>query len=261
VVNAVLVLILVSIIAATLMVKRVMSDVPVPKDDGHAIGKRVLVALEDSRQAATGFAIGARIAQPDSGVVHGLLGSPPSDKRARDAAIAQLRRAGHASGLDTDLGVVHGSFAEGIVNAVAEQESSFVIVGQRNAAGPPVLGGPGETVAASIASPVAIILGETEKIAEVVLLDGEAPGHRATPAAAGIAAELAARIGGKNLTRRSVEDAKLVPGQLAIAATASWQTLAATDPPSGAALVMVLDRPETKPDGDLSLLAIRDAQV
>lgn len=265
VVNAVLVLILVSIIVATLIVERAMADVPIPRATGQNLGKRVLVALEDVSQAGIGFAIGARVAAPDSGVVRGLLGSAPADKRARDAVLAQLRRVSFAIGVDTDPRlIVHGSFAEGIVNAVAEHNPSLVLVGQRSASVPPALGGPGEAVAASIASPVAIVVGETEKIREVVLLDGHHPADGQPPGASEIAAELAARIGGKKVKVRPVGDPDpfddLAPGQLAIAPTTSWQALAAGDPPAGAALIMVLDPPQAQVQ-DHELLSIREAQI
>jgi hypothetical protein len=265
VVNAVLVLILVSIIVATLIVERVMTDVPVPEAAAQDLGKRVLVALEDAGQARIGFAIGARVAAPDSGIVRGLLGSAPPDKRARDAALAQLRRVGYMIGVDTDPRLVHGSFAEGIVNAVAEHEPSFVLVGQHGASVAPALGGPGEAVAASIASPVAIVVGETEKIREVVLLDGQQPADGQAYGAAKIAAELAMRIGGKNVKVRPPGDpddfSTLAPGQLAIAPTASWQALAAADPPPGAAVLMVLHPSQAHVDDDHPALLIRDAQI
>ena len=265
VVNAVLVLILVSIIAATLLVERVMGDVPVPKTEGHDLGKRVLVALEDPRQAQLGFAIGARVAAPDGGIVLGLLGAAPADKRDREAALAQLRRVGYANGLDTDPAVLHGSFAEGIVNAVAEQEPSLVLVGQRRASTAPALGGPGEAVAASIASPVAIVIGDIEKIRDVVLLNGQPSDDGPAYGAVEIAAELATRIGGKNIKVHPAGDPtlfdNLAPGQLAIAPTSSWQALAAADPPAGAALIMVLDPPQPPGDDDHSRFSIRDAQI
>ena len=52
VVNAVLVLILVSIVVATFVVERVKGDVAVPHEDGQRLGHLVLVALEDPGQAA-----------------------------------------------------------------------------------------------------------------------------------------------------------------------------------------------------------------
>jgi Kef-type K+ transport system membrane component KefB len=266
VVNAVLVLILVSIIAATVIVERAMSHVPVPKAEGHKLGERVLVAMENLGQANVGFEIGARVAAPDTGTVRGLLGSAPADKRDRESALAQLRRVGFAIGVDTDPRlIVRGSFAEGIVNAVAEHEPSFVLVGQRSATTTPAVGGPGEAVAASIASPVAIIVGEIEKINDVVLLDGHPPADGRPYGAAEIARELAARIGGKHVTTRTAGDSlpvgDLASGQLMIAPTASWQALAASDPPAGAAIVMVLEPPQPPTHDDHQLFSIRDAEI
>ena len=266
VVNAVLVLILVSIVAATLIVERVMSDVPAPTAEGHKLGERVLVALEDPGQAQIAFAIGARVAAPDTGIVRGLLGSAPADKHARESALAELRRVGYAIGVDTDPKIiVRGSFAEGIVNAVAEHEPSFVLVGQRSALAAPALGGPGEAVAASIASPVAIVVGRAEKIRNVVLLDEKPSGDGRPYGAAEIAAQLAARIGGRHVTRRTTQDPPsfddLAPGEVVVAPTASWQALAAPDPPAGAVLMMVLEPPQPATDADHELFSVRDAQI
>jgi hypothetical protein len=266
VVNAVLVLILVSILAATLIVERVMRDVSVPAAERQELGKRVLVALEDPGQARVGFTVGARVAAPDSGVVRGVLGSAPADKGARESMLARLRRVGYALGVDTDPHLIlHGSFAEGIVNAVAEHEPSFVLVGQRRASVDPVVGSTGEAVAASIASPVAILIGAMEKIRDVVLLDTDGGGDRQRAGAAGIAAELAARIGGRNVRVWSARDAEtlsaLIPGQLAIAPHGSRQELEATDLPPGAALMMVLQPLQPPTDGDHPLFSIRDTQI
>ena len=275
VVNAVLVLILVSIIAATMLVERVMDDVPLPEAEPGNLGKTVLVALEDPAQAQTAFAVGARIAAPDSGVVRALLANAPHDKRARESALAKLRQIGYATGVDTDPGLVlHGSFAEGIINAVAEHQPSLVLVAQQSASASPALGSSGEAVAASIDPPVAVVIGELERIRQVVLSDresrddsqrGDRPPSDSQPNdAVTIATELARRIGGKNITIRPTRNPTsfddLVPGQLCIAPTNSWQALAASDPPKGAALLMTIERP-TPTHHDRSLLPIRDAQI
>ncbi len=248
VVNAVLVLILATIIAATVIVDRAKAAVQVPHREREALGKRILVALEDPAQAQIGFAIGARIAAPDSGVVRGLLGSPPSETVDRETSLTDLRTAAYAAGVDADPGLlVHTSLAEGIINAAAAQRPSFVLVGQRTAAAHPALGGAGEAVAASITAPVGIVIGDPKKIGKVVLVDtGLRDGSRSDGAVA-LAAELAARIGGKSVTRRPAGEtgsfAELSPGQLWIAPADSWRVLAAADPPSGAALMLVLAPP------------------
>jgi Kef-type K+ transport system membrane component KefB len=115
VVNAVLVLILVSIVAATFVVEQVKPGIPVPADEGRGLGSLILVALEDPAQARTCFGIGARVAAPDGGVVRGLLSCPPAEKRAREAGLAELSRVGYAIGVDTNpMLLVHSSFAEAL---------------------------------------------------------------------------------------------------------------------------------------------------
>ena len=253
VVNAVLVLILVTILASTLIVDRAKAAVPVPRRDRQAIGKRVLVALEDPAQARIGFAIGARIADPDSGIVRGLLESSPSETEARRESLAELRSAGFAVGVDVDPGLlVHTSLAEGITNVAAVEHPSFVLVGQRSASAHPAFGGPGEAVAATITAPVGIVIGDATKIGQVVLVQTPRLDPSGGDGAVALAAELAARIAGKNFSIREVGQARsfseLTAGQLWIAPAHSWQVLAASDPPAGAALLLVLEPAGLAPD-------------
>jgi Kef-type K+ transport system membrane component KefB len=263
VVNAVLVLILVSIVVATLIVDRVKTDVPAPRSDRYGLGKRVLVALEEPAQAQTGFAIGAGIAAPDGGIVRGFLASPPAEKRVREAGLKQLRRIGFAIGVDADPALmVDSSFADGVVNAAAQLEPSFVIVGQRSGSDP-AFGGPGESIAASIASPVAIMIGEATKIRQVLLVDPQGSSNDGPYDSIRLAAELAARVGGKRVTTvPSGPAVELVPGQLCIAPAPSWDALAGSDPPSGAVLLIVLEPPAPPPPGgDRWMASLQEARI
>jgi Kef-type K+ transport system membrane component KefB len=261
VVNAVLVLILVSIVLATLITERFKRRVAVPKIDHLALGKRVLVALEEPAQAQIGFTIGARVAAPDSGVIRALLGCRPGEKRAREASLVELHRVGFGVGVDVDPKLlVDASLAEGIINVAAEQEPSFVLVGQRSASAHPALGGSGEAVAASITSPVAILIGESTRIGQVVLIDrGEDPEHNGS-LPRGLAGELAARIGGKNvIVRRPGEGPEfedLAKGQLCIVRADSGEVLASQNPPPGAALMLVLAPPPRGARSDLDLIGL-----
>jgi Kef-type K+ transport system membrane component KefB len=254
VVNAVLVLILASIIAGTLIVERSKQRIPAPIISAERIGKRILVALNDPAQARLAFALAARVAAPDSGVVRGLLRSSPDEARARERELAKLRVAGFELGIDSDPALlVHTSFAEGIINAVAVHQPSLVLITQRHVSAASALGSVGEAVAAAIPSPVAILVGETETIADVELLESGPRQDRHDTAALDLAAELASRIGGKDLTRRRVSELPdedgLRAGQVSIAAVTSWEVLAASDPPDGAALVFVLEPRAPVPTG------------
>jgi hypothetical protein len=260
VVNAVLVLILVTIVVATVVTDQAKTRVGAPHMEHQALGKRVLVALQDADQARIGFTIAARVAAPDSGLVRALLECPPTEKRERESSLRQLHRIGFAVGVDVDPGLlVHPSLAEGIINVVAEHEPSLVLVGQRTASAHPALGGIGEAVAASVPVPVAILLGEAERIGEVVLMQADpervVDGNGTGTGAIAVADALATRIGGKNVTRRGASDktlGDLRPGQLCIAPVDSWQVMAAVNPPEGAALMMVLQPPALVPRDERS---------
>jgi Kef-type K+ transport system membrane component KefB len=245
VVNAVLVLILASIIVGTLIVERSKERVPGPSAERQPLGKRVLVALEDPRQAAVGFEIAARVAAPDSGVVRGLLRSSPTDALTRERELAKLRAAGFAIGLDTDPALlVHGSLEEGVINIVATHHPSLVLITQRSASAAPALGTAGEAVAATSSSPVAIVIGDAAMIAEVQLVETHSSEAHREDDAMGLAHELASRIGGKKMVHRRSSELPatddLRSGQICVAAVTSWEMLAASEPPDGAALIFVI---------------------
>ena len=261
VVNAVLVLILVSIVVGTLIVERSKVKVPVPVAATKQLGARILVTVEDPAQAPLGFAIGARVAAPDSGVVRGVLARSPSDAQTGAALLAQLSAAGFAVGVDTEPRLmVHSALAEGILNEALAEQASLVLIGQRSADAASALGTSAEAVAAATPVPVAILMGDLQNIKEVELIrtEGAHPGPAAANAAR-LAAEIAARVGGPNVLARDADGpawaADLRPGQLCIAPAASWQLLASSDPPPGSAIVITLESGAPwQTDGDRQLV-------
>jgi hypothetical protein len=192
------------------------------------------------------------VAAPDSGVVRSFLHCPPDDVRAREAGLAQLRAAGFAVGFDTDPSLlVHRLLAEGVINMVAAQQPSLVLITQRHASTAPILGSSGEAVAAMIIPPVAIVIGDATEIADVQLIATERSEEIGGDDRMNeVAVELAARLGGRKATTREVSElpsaSELRPGQVWVAPATSWELLAASDPPDGAALVLVL---ASGPDG------------
>jgi Kef-type K+ transport system membrane component KefB len=261
VVNGALVLILISIIVGTLIAERTKDHVPVPAVASRHLGARILVTVEDPAQAPLGFAIGARVAAPDSGVVRGVLTTSPSDARARAALLRQLSAAGFAAGVDTEPRLmVHSALAEGILHAALAEQASLVLIGQRSAEAASALGTSAEAVAAATPVPVAILMGDLKTIKEVQLIRTEEP--RPGPAAASaarLAAEIAARVGGPNVLDRTPDGpawaAHLQPGQLCVAPATSWQLLAASDPPPGTAIVVTLESgAPSQPDGGRQLV-------
>jgi len=232
VVNAVLVLILASIVVGTILVDRSVKHVTRPPTSDR-LGRRVLVTLEEPAQAPLAFALARRIAAPDNGVVHGLLASPPGEAPSRRALLAELGAAAFAADLDAEPTLlVHESLPDGVVNAAAAERASLVLVGQHPAAAS-AFGSAGEAVAAMAPAPVAILIGDADRIGRVHLSrDGDS-------AASELAAELAVRLGADGAA--PVEE--LSAGELCVMPAASWELLAdPPEPPAGAAVLIV---PET----------------
>jgi Kef-type K+ transport system membrane component KefB len=245
VVNAILVLILVSIVVATLTVEHAKSRVPVPDVKGRGIGKHVLVVLEDPAQASIGFAVAAGIAGPDGGIVRGLLGCSPDSKSTVESELTTLRSVGYVYGVDTDPALlVHRSFTEGVANAVVEHEPSLVLVGRSDGSGVPSDDVPWEFVTTSVTDPVALVIGQVDKVRGVVLVESGRPDETVPTGAARIASEIAVRLGGKAVkvvhegNLASFSD--LAQGEVGITALTARHDLEAINPPSGAGVVVVL---------------------
>jgi Kef-type K+ transport system membrane component KefB len=238
VVNAVLILILASIVVGTILVDRSVKRVP-PPERSDRLGRRVLVTVEDPAQAPLAFSLARLIAAPDNGVVHGLLSSPPSEAQSRHSLLAELGEAAFAADLDAEPALlVHDSLPEGIVNAAAAERASLVLVGQHPEAAT-AFGSAGEAIAAATPVPVAILIGEAERIGSVLLSETVAPdGAGAT--ATQVAGELAARLGNGRVAAPAAGVDRLRPGELCVMPAASWELLAdPPDPPAGAAVLVV----------------------
>ncbi len=245
VVNAALVLILVSIVVGTLLVDRAVPTVPPPEGASERVGGRILVALTDPAQAPLAFQLAARIAAAEGGVVRGLLASPRDQVEGAAGRLRELDAAAYSAGIDAESRLlVHDSLAESVVNVATENRASLVIIGRPSTPGPSAFASTGEAIAAALAAPVAILVGEAERIREVEVV--REPEHVAGSFDAdGIAVELARRIGGSSVEVSDLDPEALEglrPGQLRLLPATSWQLLAgAEDPPPGSALLILPD--------------------
>ncbi len=246
VVNAALVLILVSIVVGTLLVDRSVPAVPSPEGVSERIGGRILVALTDPGQADLAFQLAARIAEVEGGVVRGLLASLRKDAGVASDRLAELDAAAFAAGIDAESRLlVHDSLAESVVNVATETRASLVILGRPSTPGASAFGSEGEAIASAMAAPVAILVGEARRIREVeVVREGEG-GPGANFDADGLAIDLARRIGGTSVKITDSEPEELGalrPGQLRLLPANSWQLLAgAANPPIDAAVLILPD--------------------
>jgi Kef-type K+ transport system membrane component KefB len=246
VVNAALVLILVSIVVGTLLVDRSVAKVPPPEGVSERVGGRILVALTDTAQAALAFQLAGRIAAAEGGVVRGLLASPRSEADAASERLAELDAAAFAAGIDAESRLlVHDSLAESVVNVATETRASLVILGRPSTPGASAFGSEGEAIASALAAPVAILVGEATRIREVEVVREAEGGPGGNFDADGLATDLARRIGGASVGIADLEPEgaqELLPGQLRLLPANSWQLLAgAANPPAGAAVLILPD--------------------
>jgi hypothetical protein len=232
-------------VVGTLLVDRAVPTVPPPEGGSERLGSRILVALTDPRQAPLAFQLAARIAAAEGGVVRGLLASPRDQADGATEGLQELDAAAYAAGVDAESRLlVHDSLAESVVNVATENRASLVIVGRPSTPGPSPFASTGEAIAAALAAPVAILVGEARQIREVEVV--REPDHVAgTFAADGIAIELGRRIGGTSVEVSDLDPEaleELRPGQLRLLPATSWQLLAGTDdPPAGSAVLIVPD--------------------
>lgn len=242
VVNAALVLILVSIVVGTILVERSVPKVPPPEGLAERVGGRVLVALTDPAQAPLAFAVAARITTAEGGVVRGLLAVRRAEAAAAEARLGELDAAAYAAGVDAESRLlVHDSLAESVANTATEARASLLILAAEQTPGASPFGSEGEAIAAAVAAPVAILVGDMERIREVdVVREPESNGGDFDAPA--LALDLARRIGGTAVDVVDFDPAANPPrpGHLRVMATASWQLLAGTaEPRPGAALLIV----------------------
>jgi Kef-type K+ transport system membrane component KefB len=236
VVNAVLVLILVSIVAGTVVLARAERSAPhTPPAPAH-LGSRILVAIADGAQAATAYAIATRVAAPDGGVVHARYARALGEHEEVDADLAALATAGHSLGVDTEPRLlVHGALAEAVVHEAVVERSTLVLVGASDedwSRSLGVAGGDGSAL------PVAVLSGSVDTIARVRLIAGEDRDRD------GVSAQLARRISSTDVVPETAAGWRetLAPGDLAIVAAAPWDALAdtAAPPPTGAAVLTLM---------------------
>jgi Kef-type K+ transport system membrane component KefB len=247
VVNAALVLILVSIVVGTLLVDRSVPTVPTPEGVGERLGARVLVVLTDPGQAALAFALAARIAAADGGVVRGLLAAPRGRTAELEPRLGELLAAGYAAGIDAEPHLlVHQALAEGVVNVATESRTSLVILGAAEPAGTSPFGSEAEAIAAGLAVPLAVLLGSEPGIRAVEVV--REPDDHAGGAfdADGLAVDLGRRIAGTAVEAADLGPSALEsppPGVLRIMPATSWQLLAGTAEPGSRSAILLL------PDG------------
>ncbi|GAA4459175.1 cation:proton antiporter [Phytohabitans houttuyneae] len=129
VVNAVLVLILVSLVVSPITARRFMSALPHPSTTDRPLGSRVVVAVSRVDASPEVFRLAARIAAPDGGVVHPVLLRRESDPAHDAAAVSALEAVASPQGVDGAASVVvDRSLPAAVAHAAAAHLATLIVV-------------------------------------------------------------------------------------------------------------------------------------
>ncbi len=216
VVNAVLVLIFVSVLTSSLVGASASGRVQVGDSGPEPLGTRVVVGVGDPEAARGALSIAVRIARADGGVVHPVLVIPESAPVVPRAARVRFGQVTAAAGVDGQPStIVDRSLLDGAMRAGAAEGATLVLVAESIAAEPvpsdapsspeEEVHGAGRESAAGAragdgedeherprrqAAPVALVRGYSPRIGAVrTLVSGERDGEPSS-----VAAEMARRV-------------------------------------------------------------------
>jgi hypothetical protein len=135
VINAILVVILASVLASTIVGARASARLPSHDHGPQPLGTRVVVGVDDPARAGQALSIGVRMARADGGVVHPVLVLPdtaPIAPRALRERFGQVVAAAGAEGLPATI--VDRSVLHGALRAAAAHEATLVLVSDQTEA-------------------------------------------------------------------------------------------------------------------------------
>ena len=173
VVNAVLVLIFLSVITSTLVGKRSTDQLKAeyrlrpPKLMPDPVGARVVVAVRDPSRAGAALSIGLRIARADGGVVQPVLVVPESaelSKTAQQDLVIAAARAG-VDGLPTT--VVDRSLLYGALHAGAAADATLVLIAEPSDEDDSLITAPEVLASRSDPRPTLAVRGDAARIGTV----------------------------------------------------------------------------------------------
>ncbi len=233
VVNAVLVLILASVVIATLVAERAKTKVARPGAADRELGEHVLVAVVDLAAAPLALRLARSIAAGAAGLVEVVLLHAADVPRARRVAdLDRLNGLCKRLEIDADPEVRVGDhLGRSVVHLADDHHASLVLV----ADAPEGVGWP-EAAAEHAPAPVALVRGAVDEPLGALRLVVPEAGD-------GVAAELAAALPPKVPRTPAGDGSPPEPGQVAIAAVDGWDDdLARLAPAPGAAVVLVPER-------------------
>jgi hypothetical protein len=248
VVNAVLVLILVSIVVSSVLAPHYLRGIGEAAEPPARLGERVVLAVDHASPSRTAAELARRIARHDGGVVDLVLLRRSSRQPVDRSPVPALEVVAEREGFDGEVHVaVHRSAAHAVVDTATALDASLVIVehGAGLESGTRGIGYWNDALAAAVPTPLALLEGEADGIRRVTVV---LPAEPVPPAVVDFVRGFAQLIGDEP-QRETIGSGTdwidgLAPGDLAIVAVPTWELVVGLPPPpTGSAVVAIPFRP------------------
>jgi Kef-type K+ transport system membrane component KefB len=213
-VNAVMLLIAVSLIVASAAATFFGARVPRPSVDASRLARSVLVDVDPAEPAERAVGLAARLARIDGGVIRPVVVVGDGAARPGPAELERLEAVVGRTGFDADVDVRHDrSKPDGILHAQASYDSSLVVLTATADNWLPTLSGSSHHLARSLDVPVAFVRPGSTRATRVVLALGPNQARRPRTSAR-LAVEVAARLQRSGLPVVVVMGGLVEPGLL-----------------------------------------------
>jgi Kef-type K+ transport system membrane component KefB len=194
VVNAVMILILVSLVAASLTANYFGPRVPVPPVDTGRLGRSVLVPITLGEPVSAAVRLAARLAIADGGIVRPVVVATPDTDAPRPAEIEHAEHAIGALGLEATIDLRYDETeAQGVAHTARSHDCSIALVSAEERLWLPMSSTTSSELVQGCPCPVAFVRPGGTDHHRVVLALGEAQALRPGPASR-LAVTLAARL-------------------------------------------------------------------
>jgi hypothetical protein len=213
VVNAVMILILVSLLAASLAAKQFGPQVPPPPVDLGRLGRDVLVPVSTTEPVGAAIRLAARLATSDGGLVRPLAVVTPGVDAPRPDELEHAAHAIGALGIEAPIDVRHDDTeAGGVAHAARSHNSSVALVTVTGRAWLPTSSTATSELIEACPSPVVLVRPGGGEHDRIVLALSSAQASRPGPAAR-LAVALAGRLRASGLDL-TVVTATALPAEL-----------------------------------------------
>ena len=194
-VNAVMIVVVVSLVLASVCTSTFGARMPKPPVDTTRLGRIVVAHMSSTDDMKTVLAVAAALAGADGGVVRPTFVVPDGEASPSKEFAEQVEHEITRLTLDADLEILHDrSVTDGLLHAASSRDASLVVVPAMSQSWLPALLGTGQhslVVASSV--PVALVRSGTERPTRVVLALSTTQAKRPTSAGL-LAATVATRL-------------------------------------------------------------------